>query len=133
MARRDDERCAQVPDGGFYFFTSCKQCVQPQLEQIGWISHPDRTLQIGARENHADDLRSRRLRHQERTTWRSSIRSRYFAIRSNSRLTRSSARAVSRFVCDFVYGMIQTAKLSSDTSATVRLIPLTAIEPLQAT
>ena len=39
----------------------------------------------------------------------------------------------SRFVCALVCGMIQTAKLFSDTSATVRLIPLTAIEPLEAT
>ncbi len=63
-------------------------------------------------------------------TWRGSILSTYLARRSNSRLTGSPIWARSRLVERFVVGMSQTAKLFGKTSATVKLIPLMAIDPL---
>ena len=66
MARCDDERCSKLSDRGYDFFTSGKQSIQPQLEQIRHVSHSKRVLQICGRRNHRDDLRSGRTRHSDR-------------------------------------------------------------------
>src|SRR5438067_8864929 len=99
--------------------------IEAQLKKVRRLSHPPGAFQIGAGKNYADDFRSLHAR--------GSMRSTYFASKSNSRFTRSPNFAPARFVCDRVCGMIQTAKLFGKTSATVRLIPLIAIDPLKAT
>jgi hypothetical protein len=66
-------------------------------------------------------------------TNRAIILSTYLASTSNSIFTRSPVVARSRLVWRFVWGMIHATKLFGRTSAIVRLIPLTAIDPLEAT
>ena len=57
-------------------------------------------------------------------------RSTYLARMSNSRFTRSPGSRSPRLVFSRVWGMIQTEKLAASRAAMVRLMPLTAMEPL---
>src|SRR5205085_10766171 len=114
MARRDDKRCAEVSERCFDFVAPNTQCVQSQLKKVRWVSHSDSPLQIGPRANYTNKLRTRPHREGERRP--GSMRSRYLAIRSNSRLTRSLGRAAPRFVCVCVCETIQVTKVFDDNS-----------------
>ena len=63
-----------------------------------------------------------------------SKRSTYFPKMSASRLTASPGSSPPRLVTSRVWGMIDTEKVASSTSrVTVRLTPLTAIDPFSIT
>src|SRR2546423_6386093 len=113
-------------DRRLHYANGVHEPVQSQFKKVRRLSHPEGALEISAGKNYADDLR----RHFGRESRRSSMRSTYFASRSNSRFTKSPLFAVARFVCARVWGMIQAAKLFGETSATVRLIPFKAMDPL---
>ena len=126
MARGDNERGGKFidspPDGASML--RARRRAAAQKDRADFAS--EGAAKIRARKNHADDFAERRFRHAGRTG--------PFARRI-SRADRTpdsrgrAGRAVARLVCARVCGMIQTAKLSCETSATVRLIPFTAIEP----
>src|SRR5262249_15782231 len=59
----------------------------------------------------------------------SAARTTYLPTRSHSRLTRSPAPRVRRFVWSSVNGTICTSNRSRPSAATVRLMPSTAIDP----
>src|SRR3954467_9360574 len=130
IAGGDDQRCGQPASGVSQFIEAIDQSIEAQFEKVGRFSHAQRPLKVGAGKNYADDFLSP---HAGRTAPRSSMRSTYLASRSNSRFTRSPGLAAATFVPARVWGMSQTAKLFAPSSATVRLIPSTAIDPLGAT
>src|SRR3977135_4304431 len=94
VAGRDDERSGQAIDRSFHFANGVHEPVESQFKKVWRRSHPQRALKISAGKNYADDLR----RHLGRESGRSSMRSTYFASRSNSRFTKSPLFAVARFV-----------------------------------
>src|SRR5439155_24722429 len=118
------------------FPDNAHQTIQPHLKQIRRPPHPRGAIEIRAGCDHADDTRTQALRARPTRshflTNPGSILSTYLARMSNSRFIKSPACARSRLVCFFVYGTIQATKLLGRISATVRLIPLTAIEPFKA-
>src|ERR1700719_4026907 len=106
IACGDDESSGQALERGTHFIDGVNQTVEPNFKKVRRPSHPEGALKIGAGKNYADDGRF----HSRRTVWRSSMRSTYFARRSNSRFTKSPGPAVARLVCAFVWGMSQPAK-----------------------
>src|SRR5437870_10450838 len=117
------------------FPDNAHQTIQPHLKQIRRPPHPRGAIEIRAGCDHADDTRTQAFRARPTRshflTNPGSILSTYLARMSNSRFIKSPACARSRLVCFFVYGTIQATKLLGRISATVRLIPLTAIEPFK--
>src|SRR5258707_1055121 len=98
IARGDDDWRGQALDRSVHLVDAVDQAIEPQFKKIGRSAHSERATQISAGKNYGDDLR----RHFGRAVWRSSMRSTYFASRSNSRFTKSPGLAVARLVCAFV-------------------------------
>src|ERR1700682_6414057 len=94
IARGDDDWRGQALDRSIHLSDAVDQAIEPQFKKVGRSAHSERATQISAGKNYADDLR----RHVGRTSRRSSMRSTYFARRSNSRFTKSPHFAVARLV-----------------------------------